>query len=527
MLVRPPQYSDESAPGYALRLAARNGLERATWIGNVDVSPHERLRCCPHCLAGARPYWRNAWLNDPPICHQHAVWLVDECSRCHRALTLNAIHHERCRCGAILSESPTSPVSELALSSLKVTAPEMLTWLGAFALYGLKEKPLKKREDRSVRRYSELLEAGATMANEWPVSFEVLLELWQRRTGSSPSLLNVVFPGLMRRIRSAPDPSWKARLLATLSAYAERSRQGDRPILGRNTPRITTVAELAKRLNMRTEGVAAAIDDMAPEGAMLLRSGRRRRVITAALEDRLRANVKARRSLSHAAAYLGFSTERLRLVGEEGLLTASPFGLSQEDIDTFETNLIKHASCAQLSKGDRCLAHVLRTVVTRVETGPFLRAVMAGDFPLRTKSEQGSIAQRLYMRIKDVQAWRQSQQVSVGIDFLSKDEARRVLKLKWEVLCHLIRHGHLRTTERRVGRRCSEVVLLKELERFRAIFIPLSTLAKRSGICAKQAPSWAQSAGIHLITGPTIDGCRQYIARVPQSDATLLSRDLN
>ena len=158
---------------------------------------------------------------------------------------------------------------------------------------------------------------------------------------------------------------------------------------------------------------------------------------------------------------------------------------------------------------------------------------MCGDIPSCSKPEQqwrtsGQFRSKYYSNFGNaaqvLQAWRQSQQVSVGIDFLSKDEARRVLNVKWEVLCHLIRHGHLRTTERRVGRRCSEVVLLKELERFRAIFIALSTLAKRSGICAKQAPSWAQSAGIHLITGPTIDGCRQYIARVPQSDATPLSR---
>ena len=515
MLIRPSRYSDESEVGYALRLAARNGLGRATWIGGFDVSHHERLRYCPNCLSDPVPYWREAWLGDPPICEHHATWLVDKCHQCEGSLTLRSAHQERCRCGAILAESPTSPVSEPALSAIKVTAPEMLTWLGALSIYGLQEKPLKKRESRDVRRYATLLETGAQMAHEWPVSFEVLLERWQSRTESAPVLLNAVYPGLMRRIRRAPDPTWQARLLSALGAYAERSWQGSRPILGKNGPPIATLAEVAKRLNIRTETVAAAIDAMASEGAMLLPSGRRRRVITTDLEDRLRAGVTARRCFSRAAAYLGFSLERLRQICDDGLLAASTSDLSQSDIATLEANLAQHAIAAPSLREDRSLAHVLRTVVTKVETGPFLRALIAGEISLCVRPEEGSIAQRLYMSIQDVQAWRQSRQTPIGNDFVSKDEARRVLNVKWEVLCHLIRHGHLSTIRRRLGRRCSEVMSLKELERGQATYVPLATLAKENGVSAKRAPSWARAAGIQLVAGPTIDGCRQYIALCP------------
>ena len=463
MLVRPWRHPDESDAGYALRLAACNGLDRAAWVGDVDAALHERLRYCPHCLSGDAAYWREAWLNEPPICQEHAVWLVDECPQCQRAFTLNSVHFARCRCGATLSESPASPVSESVLASIKFNEPEMLTWLGALSVYGLQARPLKKRESRRVRLYSAVLEAGVEMTHHWPASFERLLQQWQQRTDSSPTLLNAVYPGLMRRIRSAPNRRWQERLLDTLNAYTEESRLGSRPILGKNAPPITTLAGVAKRLNMRTETVAATIDDMTPERAMLLPSGRRRRVITSALEDRLRTDLKARRSFSGAADYLGFSLGRLRLICDDGLLPVSSAVLSERDITNFEARLTRHATDAQVAELDHCVAHVLRTVVTRRETGPFLRAVMAGAISLRLKSNPYPVTRRLYMCIEDVQAWRSARRDSVALDFVSKEEARRFLNVKWEVLCHLIRHGHLRTIKRRTGRRCSEVVLIKEL----------------------------------------------------------------
>lgn len=262
--------------------------------------------------------------------------------------------------------------------------------------------------------------------------------------------------------------------------------------------------------------LAAAIDDMTPERAMLLPSGRRRRVITSALEDRLRTDLKARRSFSGAADYLGFSLGRLRLICDDGLLPVSSAVLSERDITNFEARLTRHATDAQVAELDHCLAHVLRTVVTRRETGPFLRAVMAGAISLRLKSNPYPVTRRLYMCIEDVQAWRSARRDSVALDFVSKEEARRFLNVKWEVLCHLIRHGHLRTIKRRTGRRCSEVVLIKELERFQAAYVPLVTFAKENGLSSKHAPLWAKTAGIQLVAGPTIDGCRQYIARTPR-----------
>ena len=141
---------------------------------------------------------------------------------------------------------------------------------------------------------------------------------------------------------------------------------------------------------------------------------------------------------------------------------------------------------------------------------------MAGAISLRLKSNPYPVTRRLYMCIEDVQAWRSARRDSVALDFVSKEEARRFLNVKWEVLCHLIRHGHLRTIKRRTGRRCSEVVLIKELERFQAAYVPLVTFAKENGLSSKHAPLWAKTAGIQLVAGPTIDGCRQYIARTPR-----------
>lgn len=513
MLVRPSRHSDESEAGYALRLAACNGLDRATWIERLAVSPHERLRYCPTCLSRPQPYWREAWLGEIPFCEEHSAWLVDECHQCHRLLTLHSAHLDRCRCGAVLAEARVSLVPDPVLSAIKVTKPDVLTWLGALSIHGLWGKPLKRRQSQRVDQCAALLEAGAEIAQGWPASFETLLERWQSRTALSPSLLNAAYPGLMRRIGKAPEPPWRSRLIDAVNAYAKKSRQGNRPILGRNAPPSTTLAEVARRLNVRTETVAASIDELAPKSAVLLRSGRRRRVITPEQENRLKVQLRERRSLSYAAEYLGFALARLRLMCDEGLLVISGRGISQSAVDYFKSRLIQQATRARLAKGDRCLAHVLRTVITRAETGHFLRHLFAGGMTLHLRSNPGPVAERLFLSVHEVQRWRQSKRASAKPDAVSIDEARRILNVKREVICHLIRQGHVRTIEGRHGRRRSTLIPADELKRAIARFVPLSALAKKSGISPKHAPAWAKTKGIQLVAGPSIDGCRQYIAR--------------
>ncbi|RBB37269.1 hypothetical protein DPV79_21525 [Burkholderia reimsis] len=94
-------------------------------------------------------------------------------------------------------------------------------------------------------------------------------------------------------------------------------------------------------------------------------------------------------------------------------------------------------------------------------------------------------------------------------------EAARRLGVKQEVMYHLINIGLFSTRTGKLRRRAAQVVDADELKKFSQQFLPLSTVARAMGISARQAPSWAREHGIEIVTGPSVDGGRQYWIRKP------------
>ncbi|WP_232505815.1 hypothetical protein, partial [Burkholderia thailandensis] len=94
-------------------------------------------------------------------------------------------------------------------------------------------------------------------------------------------------------------------------------------------------------------------------------------------------------------------------------------------------------------------------------------------------------------------------------------EAARRLGVKQEVMYHLINIGLVGTRTGKRRRRTARIVDADELKRFSGQFLPLSTVARAMGISARQAPSWAREHGIEIVTGPSVDGGRQYWIRKP------------
>lgn len=92
-------------------------------------------------------------------------------------------------------------------------------------------------------------------------------------------------------------------------------------------------------------------------------------------------------------------------------------------------------------------------------------------------------------------------------------EAARRLGVKQEVMYHLINVGLFRTRMGKLRRRAARVVDIDDLQKFTEQFLPLFTVAKTMGISAREAPDWARLHGIEIVTGPSVDGGRQYWIR--------------
>ncbi len=174
--VRVEPVQGESALGYALRLAERNGYERwhwllpcdsamgALWLGQLgkgDVQALCRLasadpdataklgafarnkaevelggslatpnqfinrrwpKICPACLS-ERGYLPWAWdLVLWTACPTHGCWLVDKCPGCGQRLSWNRAHVDRCCDRAPLSAMPSSPAPASLVSLMRVMA---------------------------------------------------------------------------------------------------------------------------------------------------------------------------------------------------------------------------------------------------------------------------------------------------------------------------------------------------------------------------------------------------------------------
>jgi hypothetical protein len=99
---------------------------------------------------------------------------------------------------------------------------------------------------------------------------------------------------------------------------------------------------------------------------------------------------------------------------------------------------------------------------------------------------------------------------SSGISIV--DAARR-LGVKQEVMYHLINIGLVRTRTGKLRRRAARVVDVYDLQKFTEQFLPLISVAKALGLSAREAPAWARRHGIEIVTGPSVDGGRQYWIR--------------
>jgi len=99
---------------------------------------------------------------------------------------------------------------------------------------------------------------------------------------------------------------------------------------------------------------------------------------------------------------------------------------------------------------------------------------------------------------------------------LTVPQCATTLRLKQQVVYHLVRVGLLKAqTARTTSGHKAQLTSLDELERFKKTYMPLACLAAEFGVDHRSSLNWARSQGLRLISGPTIDGGRQYFVLRP------------
>jgi hypothetical protein len=529
-LMRPAARPDESFLGYRLRVAHANGLSNPGWLVCVEDSlpkSHGVARWCPHCLSALDGYWREDWYTGRAACLVHQCWLTSKCGACRRTLRWSQARFVTCTCGAALQDVRVDAFSadvlmlvdgQIEANAGRLSLDErwnLARFLGALSQFGLQGKPLKKASRQKENSEKLTVTAGASLIADQAACFEMLDRLRTPQSGMNDvPLLSMVFPRLITMIRTQLSVAERCLILDLLDAYVARtSARGGAMVWERKgkTWRLNT------GLRRPQETPNAAIFRMlARTGATIpvrrTRAGRQKFVISQADLHALQATQHSLVPLKAAARYAGISTRRIQALAEARLVASNGARIDTRSVDrVLEGVAAASVRDVQVLEDPVSLTDALRLYVPVEASAAFFNRLMSGAVRLVFGPNEVPALRDIYANRGDmISAARPPTETSSRISIV---EAARRLGVKQEVMYHLINTGLIRTKTGKLGRRRARVVDIDDLQKFTEQFMPLFSVAKGLGLSAREAPAWARQHGIEIVTGPSVDGGRQYWIR--------------
>lgn len=531
-LVRPRAHFDESFPGYRMRVASGNGLSNPSWLACIDArlpKANGIARWCPLCLAEPDCYWREAWYSGNAACFRHQSWLTSICNTCRRQLRWKQARLTTCICGAQLYgddldgfsadlQSLLSAPNDSSIGALSIEERRSLArLLGALSQFGLQGKPLKKAARQTTCIEQVLVSDGASLIVDRTGCFNLLdrLRVPHANAGNLP-LLSEVFPHLLAMLRKQLSEVACAWMLDLLDAYVAYSSQHGAPVLWERKG-VSGRGTQPGRPKARSSTIASML--LQTGSAVPTRktgAGRRKFLVSHADLEKMRNARSSLIRLKAAARYAGMSGERVRALAKANLVVAIGSHIDRKSIDRL-LGSIAEAGIRSVHELDDPIgfSEALRLYVPVDASARFFSQIVSGVVRQAVEPNETPTLRTIFVDRRDVVALmqvftEQGAQISIV-------EAARRLGVKQEVMYHLINVGLLRTRTGKLRRRVARVVEVDDLKKFADEFLPLSAVARTAGISVREAPGWAKQNGIEIVTGPSVDGGRQYWIRRPRS----------
>ncbi len=526
-------------------------------FGASDFNSVQR-RWCARCLA-QEPVLRGEWeIKLVCVCHQHRTWLTECCSQCSRVQRWGGTDFVRCECGASLSELHEDAAQDeamdmslcLAFESARpdrwpdfetLTLPlrhRFVRYLGLLVEGAMTPKPGKVSNLHCLPVAKQYVMGTAKLLNDWPNTFESQLAVLHEKAGSSPSLKGT-FGALYRVLYSElRDPGFQfAR-----DAFERYLRHHWWGLIGRRNRMLQArTVEDHPRQTLKATAGAASIGpavarhlvqvEMLDAVTVTLGSGRRLTTVHQDAVASLAALVGGAMTLSAAAEHAALPERRIRQLIKAGVVKplvsrirqrAAAWLIARQDLD----RLCIH--------GRNCVdgpSVTLRDALKhwRLKDGEavaLLCAVLEGNLQAQAIHEDGTPIGLAVLTRRDLKSWLIALRTANGSP-MSIDQAAVLLGVKQQVAYDLVRAGLLVPSfNDAYGRK----VLPSDLVDFEREFIALVRLAR----AAKRSPKALLDAlATRPVTGPCIDGARQYFYRrdevegelaVPKTAAGLIRR---
>ena len=536
LLIRPPPQAGEHPLGYMRRLAHVNGLENPRWLemshdGELPKG-HGRVRWCPYCLAETNSFWRDAWETGPAACHIHRCWLVDRCSHCSRDVVWTEARFLSCHCGhaftdvspeefsadliAVLDGGFAQDIPDPLWSSLDQDARwRILRFLGALDAYGLQGKPFKKASSTSVDIERQLVTVGASILVGGLHAYHQLLD----RIRAAPSCSNTVqvmseaFPRLstlMTNYLGAAEREW---LLRVVNAYIKSTVEGQTAVVWkqRHQSRLGSAQSCARQLKVRPERISTALSDAGVEPkARHTKSGRKVLVISGAELELIERGLTRTISPKATARRFGLSPRRQRLLLAAGMIRSCGSGIDSESILGLMRLVTEGAELKDVTPDADLLSisWVFRCLIPVSGTIQFINALLSKEIQVIVDTRDLPRFHGMFVSRRELDGLYSGQPVCEST--LTIPQAAVALQVKQEVMYHLVNVGLVKTIIDRSGRRPMRVITQSEFERFCSEVEPLASAAFRAGVNFRSGLEWATQQGLVLISGPSVDGGRQY-----------------
>ncbi len=501
------------------------------------------------------------------VCPVHRLRLVERCPACGRRLGWRVPSPCACRCGHDLRRGPgvPVPVGELAgagaLRRLFLTAPDTLDGLAAevgvggtlrliYALGGTelgvghRAKPARFAEKHPDRVHL-LLDAGWRACADWPGSFHRFLDGLAERPAARHGRYGAAkrYGGLPAWLGSVADEpygrvAWEGFTdhVALRPELATRLRAVRRKRADAALPdACVTLVGAARALGVAFDTLRAFVDR---HGLVVAGSGGQGEpvLLRAATVDRLRADL--RELVDQDAAWRLLGIGKRTFVGLRGtdLLPSPASGMAVDllgrtawrvaDLEAFLRRIeaaVGQGRCTGELVGLPTAARALGGLGMGAEA--VLRAVLKGRLhPAALRSERRGLA-RLAFYKADVETLRDAL-AAAARRTLSIDGAAKALGVKQEVAYHWVRRGWLSTVEvpgataERGGRVTEEA-----LAAFRREYVTASDLRGTHGFgTSKKLALHLVDMGARPVSGPSVDGGRQFLFRRAEIDALLARR---
>lgn len=498
------------------------------------------FRWCPSCLADT-PYLRSLWgIKFCVTCLNHGTYLLDLCPRCQRQQRIEHFGGLRCSCGHSLIACATQPASAEVLmlqaaflrrppSQLKSDFPRLshAAWIqfllrvAALVTPGRNARTGQVAGLHHVWAAASVVDHAAQILINWPTGFHALLAEIQAKSATSFSLPQT-FGRLYRWLYVELADSEFAFLRDSFEAYLLEHWWG---IVCRRNRRVSasadrqrmTIKEAAKHSgtspsHIKQLHLAGVIEATTVEHG----SGRRSWSLPRSAVNDLANLANDGMTLKAAATFLALPKHRLRELIDAGLIrprlvagrNGSVWHLSRNELERLGRAKIScDASPQQGASHERfvLLTQVLKA--WRLPSGGFpdlIAALSSGEIRCDEGVQRDAPLGRRHVPVQQMKEWL-SQWKAHHLGIMSITAAARAMGIKEETAYDLVHAGLLQTHT--TGNSTSRQVTAEGIRQFQGSYVAAIEVSQSLGTSPK---ALLATTAAKPITGPTIDGSRQY-----------------